>query len=237
MLWFPRGVGGGVSLYREKEGGNCRDWSDFVSGEELLRSDYLGRTKCFCWWRVAVISGSWEIDGTHRAVAHWSQPRHWQSVAWLAMRENEAKWATCESISLSLLRVVDVTGVICINNLGSGMSNNHLFQSFSTVCMLYVWMHVCVLQVESFMLIRRFASFRFFSIPSLIPFKVTEKLWKRMKKINMNKSNTAYFAADFIAGKRERERKKERDSNHSNEGLSLLGPGVVCPGSLFLAPC
>ena len=53
----------------------------------------------------------------------------------------------------------------------------------------------------------------------------------------MNNSNTAYFVAYFNAGKKEREGEREKDSNHSNEGLSLLGPGVVCPGSFFLAPC
>lgn len=89
----------------------CGDWSDFVSGEELLRSDYLGRTKCFCWWRVAVICGSWEIDGTHGALEHWLQPWHWQSMAWLVMRENEVKWANVRMF-LPLLTAVFVSFVL-----------------------------------------------------------------------------------------------------------------------------
>lgn len=64
-------------------------------------------------------------------------------------------------------------------------------------------------------------------------------------KKKLRKSNNAYFEAVFNARERERERlgreergdEREKDSNHSNEGLSLWGPGVVCPGSLFLAPC
>lgn len=111
-------------------------WSDFVSREGLLRSDYLGRTKCFCWWRVTVISGSWEIDETHRALAHWSQPQHWQSMAWLVMHKNEVKWATCESVSPFLQCCWSCTAIcrICIDKLGSKMIYNQHFQSLS-VCM------------------------------------------------------------------------------------------------------
>lgn len=69
-----------------------------------------------------------------------------------------------------------------------------------------------------------------------------------MEKKNWGKSNNAYFEAVFNTreregetwgegGERGRKREKKKDSNHSNEGLSLWGPGVVCPGSLFLAPC
>lgn len=44
-----------------------------LSGDEALRSDYLGRTKCFCWWRATLKSGSWEINGFHGALEHWSR--------------------------------------------------------------------------------------------------------------------------------------------------------------------
>lgn len=82
------------------------------------------------------------------------------------------------------------------------------------------------------MLICMFASFHFFQLPLSL---YEQNFEKREKK--MNKSNTAYFVADFNTGKRRSKREREKDSNHSNEGLSLLGPDVVCPGSLFLAPC
>lgn len=94
-------------------------WSDFVSRGGLLRSDYLGRTKCFCWWRVAVISGSWEIDRMHGALAHWSQPQHWQSKVWLVMHKNEVKWATCESVSPSLPCVVNAAQLFVSSALTS----------------------------------------------------------------------------------------------------------------------
>lgn len=52
------------------------------------------------------------------------------------------------------------------------------------------------------------------------------------------KNKSEYFEAHFNAEKMgKKKRKREKDSNHSNEGLSLLGTGVVCPDSLFLAPC
>ena len=203
-LLFPRGVGGWGwgGNYRGKKGGNREvgtwrywDWSDSVSGEELLRSDYLGRTKCFCWWRVALISGSWGIDETHRALAHWSWPRHWQSMAWLAMRENEAKWATRESVSLPLLRVVDAALL-----LGSFVLTSSALEWLIITCSkvwalcVFASMHVRVTgTVESFMLI---CMFRFFSIPPppLIPFKNRNKTLKKKKEKNKQKmKNTAFF--------------------------------------------
>ena len=109
------------------------------------------------------------------------------------------------------------------------------------VCMhMCVCMHVCCRYSRKFYanmhVLFFFISFHF---PSLIPFESMSKtLKKKNKKQKMNKSNTAYFVAVFNAWKKKREKeKRERHSNHSNEGLSLLGPGVVCPGSLFLAPC
>lgn len=45
----------------------------------------------------------------------------------------------------------------------------------------------------------------------------------------MNKKVTLHVSSQIAMHGRGR----ERDSNHSNEGLSLLGPGVVCPGSFF----
>ncbi len=140
-----RREGTGEGAVDGERGWHCSDWSHFVSGEELLRSDYLGRTKCFCWWRVAVISGSWEIDGTHRALAHWSRPRHWQSMAWLAMRENEAKWATCESVSLSLLRVVDAA-LLLVSFVLTSLALEWLIITRSKVWALCVFLltHMCV---------------------------------------------------------------------------------------------
>lgn len=72
-----------------------------------------------------------------------------------------------------------------------------------------------------------------------------EKTWIKGGggKKKQRKSNNAYFEAVFNARERETGEggrggdEREKDSNHSNEGLSLWGPGVVCPGSLFLAPC
>lgn len=200
---FPEGLGGGGD-YSAKKGGNREvgtwrywDWSDSVSGEELLRSDYLGRTKCFCWWRVALISGSWGIDETHRALAHWSWPRHWQSMAWLAMRENEAKWATCESVSLPLLRVVDAALL-----LGSFVLTSSALEWLIITCSK-VWA-LCVFAsmqvrvtgtVESFMLI---CMFHFFSIsPLSFLLKVWPKLKKKERKNKQKIKNTAYFVAVF----------------------------------------
>lgn len=146
-LCVPKAFGVGGSGKRtegrgEREGmWHGGRWGDFVSWERLLRSDYLGRTKCFCWWRVAVISGSWEIDGTHRALAYWSWPRHWQSMPWLPMRENQAKWAACESLPSPFCvccRCSTPIGIICIDKLSSRMINNHQPQS------LYVCLRVRV---------------------------------------------------------------------------------------------
>lgn len=56
ILCFPRGTKAQI----KEEWGLCywTDCGDFVSWGKLLRSDYLEWTKCFCWWRVTVISGS-----------------------------------------------------------------------------------------------------------------------------------------------------------------------------------
>lgn len=115
---FPEGYGGvgsavvGVNLSLERSSFDLIIWggqSAFVD-EELLW--YLGVEKSMgC-------SETWRID---------PKPGHWQSMAWLVMRENELKWASCESLSFSLLcrRCCSV----CIDTPGSEMINNQLFQS------------------------------------------------------------------------------------------------------------
>lgn len=129
-----------------------------------------------------------------------------------------------------------VIGIICIDKLSSGMINNHLFQSLSAVC---ICQHACA----GYRYSRKFyanmrVSFLFNFPPPLIPFKSRNKTLKKKKEKNKQKmKNTAFFFWSSFQCIKESKKERERDSNHSNEGLSLLGPGVVCPGSLFLAPC
>lgn len=142
-------------VFPKETNGGWRDvwhfsvWSDFVSREGLLRSDYLGRTKCFCWWRVAVISGSWEIDRMHRPLAHWSQPQHWQSMAWLVMHKNEVKWATCESASPSLPCVVNAP---------------QLFVSFVLTSLALEWLIISIYKVRGDVCVWQTSFFSFFFV-------------------------------------------------------------------------
>lgn len=74
--------------------------------DPAIRSDYLGRTKCLCWWRACSkiwecrnqcgSSGPWRID-------HDSLP-HWQPMPCLGMRVNRAKWASSECFLYHLPR-------------------------------------------------------------------------------------------------------------------------------------
>jgi len=225
-LVSQRGWGG------SKDVSHCCDWSDFVSGEELFRSDYLGRTKCFCWWRVAVISGSWEIDEMHRALVHWSQPQHWQSMAWLVMRENEVNWASCESVSLPLL---------CIGNAAL------LFVSFVLTSLALEWLiisspkvSVCILYVLQVSLTQRciFACI-FLTIASftMVKFKRNPAATQKNKNNKMNENNIAYF----VAGKREVWELRKEEEKERLKSLKW-GPLIIEPGSClsrqpFLAPC
>lgn len=69
-----------------------------------------------------------------------------------------------------------------------------------------------------------FASLNSCLIPSHIPVGRMRKGRKNKRKV----PQWCIFCRSFQCTM-----ERERDSNHSNEGLSLLGPSIVCPGSLF----
>lgn len=88
--WGDEGGGGHVALWTLERLCLMREApSIWLFGKDKVL--LLMKSRCDIW-------ESEESMGRAETLAYWSGPRHWQSMAWLPMRENQAKWAAGESL-------------------------------------------------------------------------------------------------------------------------------------------
>lgn len=128
-------------------------------------------------------------------------------MPWPAMRENQEKLGTPKGLFLVLCAADAALPLVPV--LLTLLNLEWLIITCSKVCT-----YVCF--------------FSFLQIPTHISFGMMAKEWKKGKALHILKQFSLH----------ERENEREQDTYITQmRGLSLLGPGVVCPGSLFLAPC
>lgn len=125
-------------------------------------------------------------------------------MPWPAMRENQAKLGTPKSLALVLCAAHAALPLAPL--LLTLLALERLIITCSKVCI-----YVCF--------------FSFLRMPTHISFGKMTREWKKGKAMHILKQHSLH----------ERKNEREQDTYITQmRGLSLLGPGVVCPGSLFL---